>query len=69
MNTRDLLDKCGLLLSKADTEFDYDNYFMAIAALVKLRELLNSRPELNAGGAFVSAKQKEDLKLHVADAG
>lgn len=51
MHLFDLLYECEKILGEARFLAGRDNGFRSIEELVKLRELLNSQPELEAGGA------------------
>lgn len=46
MNYENVLSECQILLDKAESHMQHDNYVHVIAELVKLRELLDSQPEL-----------------------
>jgi len=54
MDIHAIITDCRYLLKRTESELRYDNRFMAIANLAKLRELLNAQPELEAGGACES---------------
>jgi len=60
MDISKLLIDSYRLLCKAQTNEDLGFEDSAIKSLVKLRELLNSQPELEAGGACESAEHVED---------
>lgn len=59
MDSENLIHKCLDILSDAQTVLAQENYFQTEQHLVKLRELLNSQPELEAGGAYESEESKK----------
>lgn len=58
MNIVNLITEINILLANAEKELAFGNEFCAERNLVKLRELLNNQPELNAVGASIATEQK-----------
>lgn len=56
MNILNVIDRCSQFLKAAKKELGYGNDFCAEQNLVRMRELLNTQPELEAGGSHRSTE-------------